>query len=449
MVSLSFVSLLPACYQIGEEEEVVLNKSSKLSIVTRSSSNTSIEYPLTIYAFAENGTCKATAVAESADEAVALNLAGGSYRITAVAGYSDFDVSENISATAAIATKTGNVAQSALMMGSADVQMSGSSTVSLQMALKVASMEVSLQGLPDDVTEVTVSFANEYSKMLLDGTYSDGTKTTKACVKDEDRWTTGRFYILPSADDETVVSIAVNDGTETQTYGYTYSAKFKAGIPYSLNGTFAQGFSLTGNIVANNWDKEQVLDFNFGPNVNEQSGNGNDNHEDETYETATLETAELPQQCSIWNGHLVALVENQDETGADVLLVSLMDYKDVCSAYSATNPDEAKTIAASYIEMDLTDWHIPTKDEAAKLKSEYTNNLAAINALLETAGGEMLRDKTDDDRSIRYLCDEARKTYSYKPTSTGQSSSITQAGAKVKYQLRLVKAVHLQLPAAE
>ena len=99
--------------------------------------------------------------------------------------------------------------------------------------------------------------------------------------------------------------------------------------------------------------------------------------------------------------------------------------------------------------MDLTDWHIPTKDEAAKLKSEYTNNLAAINALLETAGGEMLRDKTDDDKSIRYLCDEARKTYSYKPTSTGQSSSITQAGAKVKYQLRLVKAVHLQLPAAE
>ncbi len=147
------------------------------------------------------------------------------------------------------------------------------------------------------------------------------------------------------------------------------------------------------------------------------------------------------------DNHVVALSARNDDGDSVVLYVSLYEWNDVPSSLSSTNAELARQTAAMYREGNISGWRIPTKEEAQALRRQYNrnsslpgaevvDNLKSLNDDISKAGGIPLTAllKNDGQTAYRYLCDDGMSTFSLK---TG--SKTTTAGAKTKYNLRLVK----------
>lgn len=174
--------------------------------------------------------------------------------------------------------------------------------------------------------------------------------------------------------------------------------------------------------------------------------------------TEVVEVDIIPSPCSVWQGHIVALTEPittvPDESGtateALITLISLYDWGNLPSALNATNPTLASTIAEGYQEYDLSDWRIPTSVQAKAFKAAYTstqssgsvlgvNGFENLNALLLTLEASELH-LTVGAANVRYLCEDATRTFSFVPSTT-----ISSAGAKAtNYRLRLVKTLRFR-----
>lgn len=173
----------------------------------------------------------------------------------------------------------------------------------------------------------------------------------------------------------------------------------------------------------------------------------------DTIPTEILEVDAIPAPCTLWRGHVVALVEPINGSSATppfkegweamVTLLSLHEWSNLPSALNTADPTVASTLADSYQEYDLTHWRIPTTAQAKALKAAYPATavpepvgepVESINALLLQAEGIPLTP------SARYLCEEGTKSFSFAPGTT-----ISTAGAKATtYRLRLVKTLHMK-----
>lgn len=429
--------LLIGCYQNSPEEEIVSSSSPKLKIITRSVSG-ALEYPVSVFAFDEEGKCKAEIVLSSDIDDLDMNLSAGNYRITAIAGYGGFTLPTSVQQSSTLTSNNDNYSSSPLAMGQADVVVSGKSSVTIQMSLQVASLNISLKDIDEDVSAVSVSISRQYSKISFDGVGTSPLNTSIECKKSNGVWSTGTIYVLPGASTSTIFSITLAKATGSETYGYTLNEPLKAGVPYILNGSFASGITFSGNLLAADWNNSIVLDFNFGPGVNETGTTGNSGGSTGGSESVSS----LPKAGSIWDNHVVALVENATNTSEDILLISLSEWNKIPSANSTTNPTEAASLASAYSENGLTGWSIPSKEIATSLKTTYNgSNLSIINNVLNEAGGDTLLELEENGSNARYLCEDAKYTYTYK----SGTSSITQGGTSTTYRLRLVKKVHVTL----
>lgn len=119
---------------------------------------------------------------------------------------------------------------------------------------------------------------------------------------------------------------------------------------------------------------------------------------------------------------------------ADLLYLSIVEFSRVPSALSST-PNEAKSKADSYIEGNLTGWHIPTVEEANLLhqalacESPYYGQdpIVFLNRTLEDTGRNGIY------REL-YLCDEGKQAFDFI-----FGNSIVNATKTKKYSLRLVR----------
>lgn len=156
----------------------------------------------------------------------------------------------------------------------------------------------------------------------------------------------------------------------------------------------------------------------------------------DTLPTEIIEVEAIPTPCTLWQGHIVALVEPINGSSATppfkegweglVTLLSLHEWSNLPSALHATNPTEASTLARGYQEYDLPHWRIPTATQAKALKAAYP-------AVTVPEGLPLSPD-------ARYLCEEGTKSFSFAPGTT-----ISTAGTKATtYRLRLVKTLHLK-----
>lgn len=119
------------------------------------------------------------------------------------------------------------------------------------------------------------------------------------------------------------------------------------------------------------------------------------------------------------------------------------DYSNVTSAYNLETPTQATGLAAEYTEYDLGSWSIPTEEEARCLRNAYLNDTAFFANLLSQANASPIFITDNKGNNIRYLCNEAQKTYSFKYGSS--YNSIKEAGAKVdSYHLRLIKTIRVK-----
>lgn len=423
IVFLSFVG----CQKLSEEDEALQEPGIPLKIKARSSDAGKIDYPLYLYAFNEKGACTVSQTVASSSESIELSLPEGDYRIVAISGLSDsYDIPENPTIDDVITLKGVNGANVPLMIGKADVVIGHNKKSSLDITLgyAVAAVNVSLSNLPSDVSAVRFSLSPLYSSLSLGGTYGGKTVKMEADCKlnTENMWTAKTVYVFPGKESETVFSIVLTmkDGS-VDTYGYTYAGIPEAGRPFNINGSYSGGFTVSGSVVGGNWGLPIDVRFDFGSNnLSEEEGSEDD-------EEAGDDIPDLPEVGEIWNGTIVAAINETTSLGTELLLLSLEEWEITTS--------EVEEVTDGYIVNDMDKWRLPTYDEALLLRKNFTGeNRKALN--------ERIAEYDDTlygiDGEERYLCDKDGSYYSFIFSA---GTSVTQAGNKRSYYVRLVKSI--------
>ena len=392
-----------------------------------------ISYPVTVYAFAADGSYVASQAIESASGSLSLKLDPGSYRIVALAGTDDITIEE----VEGLGSKINVPSQSttALQMGSANVTITSTPVNAyINMGYMVSEVRFTLSNVPEDATAVSVTVSNVATQMDFSGTPA-GNSTTVAPLSysvSDKVWQSDEVYLMPAKEQKTIFSINITRPDNTETYAYTYPSALVVGTPYHFRGKCTKqedqpgqeeqsGILLEGDFSAAVWDELQTIDFDFG---------GND--------IGTAEGNEYIPSGSIWNGHVVAIAESIDEHNEELLLYSIAEWTDVSSSLPKSSyPNMADSIAKSYIEGDLSGWEIPTKAQVDAIKAiYYAGSGTSLSTLLEQVEGGSVGYWENSGNNTRYLCDGATYSYNFK-----QFNNLSKAGAGTLYRLRLVKKV--------
>ena len=170
------------------------------------------------------------------------------------------------------------------------------------------------------------------------------------------------------------------------------------------------------------------------------TGIGENDHGDTIHvnldDTISIPSVMLPPLPAFVEDHLVIYADTIDERTLSLTCLSLEEWEKLPSANHAVDSLLARSIAAEYQEMNLSDWHIPSVEEAKRLRSLYlgdSESFALLCSLLEAASLPSLV-LYQGSENARYLCDEGRKTFSLVPSTT-----ISKAGTKAtNYRLRLL-----------
>ena len=405
---------------ISEVPEQVTPKKT-VGVVTRSTS--AIEYPITLYAFNATGNLAQSVTAEGEEDALEMELAVGSYHLVAMAGTSGLDEVDSPAANASIGVPEDGLIGSAVQMGSADINVASEDVnVNIVMSYQVAQVNVELQDIPADVEEVSITLSSIYTDETFYGTMSRGKAITIPLEKEpntEGTWYAPTVYTLPGSSTQLTLSISMDN----ETYGYTHSSNLKAATPYTLIGSFKDGFKLTGTVTAAGWNTAEEIAFTFGINP------GDDTPIINPAPDGSYNVEEIPSIKTIWNGHFVAKVTNKGDTSAELLLMSLNEW-------DATNAD-ASTVASSavnsYTEDDMRNWRIPTSEELISIFPTFStsNEIDKVNkALVNEGQGVKLTN------SEPYLCNEAMQYVLLSSNPMAMSLVASQ-----DYHLRLVKTV--------
>lgn len=450
---LSTLMVLSSCEKIDmtSESEYIEDEISSsdgvtrsLKVVATSNETTQLTYPITIYAFDANGKNKAEAVITNSNNSSAtFTLPSGKYYITAISKNSTYpDLGKVETQDTPISMPESGYASSPFMLGAANLYLSsGNQTANIILGYRQASVNVSLHDVPNDITSVSVSIGNTYTDMTLSGELSGKKVVTVPCSKTGTTWTTNTFYTLPTQSSQTVLTITLKSSANEISYSYTYNGSLKAATPYVFNGSYAAAsttepdITLNTTLSAGEWSDTVNDDFTFGPGSNNQdSGSNTPSGSDSETQYATS----FPEDGDIWEGHVVAVAE-ESSNSCEILLISLQEWYDLYSAYHATENTMSQDKANVYTEKGLSGWAIPDEDEARMLSSLYSDdeNFKYLNSQFEKCGGATMY-KVLDSSNVRYLCANGFKTYSFSNTT------ISTAGAKTKYHLRLVKRITLK-----
>ena len=432
--------IFSACEKVSFADMDIFGEQCKIQILTRSAGDVSISYPLAFYAF--NPTTQnlvAHSVVNSEDETPELYLSAGTYHLVAVAGIEDCEVPENPSMSSLITLPTNLYLNKPLQMGSVDITVAQNTTATMTLYNQVAAINMTLTDIPEDVTECKVSLS------MLHNSISFANKLSGEAIADihlnkqtDGTWTTPIIYTLPSNNEQLTISICTSSDNVSKVYGYSHNTGLDANTPYNIMGNYKTGFVVNGVINLAGWNAPQEINFTFGAgsNENEDDSDEEDNEDtDEEREEYTVNS--IPKVGTIWNNHFVATVLDATASEAELLLLSTTEWDGVTSATHAGTPYMAANFAASYTEDGMTNWSIPTRDEAKLMRTAIgLDMLESINAVLKANNIPQLNiGESDKGESIRYLCDDATFTFVWDGTS------LSKCGAKRTYNLRLVKRV--------
>ena len=334
-------------------DDLMWQESEKgtLDVQTRSAEEEILPYPLTLYAFSSEGDCVASLDMEDEEADTQLKLVEGSYRVVAVAGYSEgYELPSGKHWDEKIRLADDGPSSSPLMIGMADVKVSAEKKSKLDITLTyyVTALDVMLTGISSEAEEVTVSLSPFYASVDWKGEYADSGHTLELpCTKDASgRWCTRPCYVFPGSGKEAVLSIAIQweDGTES-VYGYTWKVAPQAGRPYHLKGDYSGSLSLDSSFLISGWQDAEEVPFEFGSMLKP----------DEEEELSEPDFPGLPEAGEIWNDVLVVDVGEADESGMEVLLMSLDEWSIVTG--------QVEDLIEGYSVNGITDWRLPTYDE--------------------------------------------------------------------------------------
>ena len=177
---LAAICLFSSACQSLADEDVAVGEKGTLKVKTRSVVGEDMVYPLSLYAFSDEGDCVASLTVVDADDPIRLSLPAGTYKIVSLAGYSDdYDIPDQpkLEDVVRMVGKAG--AEVPLMKGKADVTVGANRESRLEMALSyaVTAIDLVLSGIPSDVEAVSVTFSSFYSSMKMKGDYMDADYT--------------------------------------------------------------------------------------------------------------------------------------------------------------------------------------------------------------------------------------------------------------------------------
>lgn len=437
---LTGVALLTACQKISLEDFNTPTTESEVRILTRSASNVNISYPIYLYAFnISSGKLQSSSTLKSESDTPVLNLGAGTYHLVAVAGIEDCEVPEQPTINSTITLPKDSLLQQPLQMGSADISVSKSTTVTITLYNQVTAINIALTDIPDDVSACHVSFSLMHNSISYEGKLSGTTiNTIELNKRGNNIWSAPLFYTLPSSNQQLTLSINCTSPQVSNTYGYIHNTQLAANTPYNIMGSYKSGFAVNGVLNLAGWNAPQEINFTFGAENNENSDDSNDDENDDTEEDRDEYVVNsIPKVGTIWNNHFVATVLDATTSEAELILLSTTEWDGVTSATHAETPHMAANFAASYTEDGMTNWSIPTRDEAKLMRTAIgLDKLESINAVLKANNIPQLNvGESDKGESIRYLCDDATFTYVWDGTS------ISKSGTKRTYNLRLIKRV--------
>lgn len=426
-----------SCQQVPEDDGWLSEEDMKsLKVKVRSADNVEIAYPLYLYAFNKNGKLAASQTINEEGNDMALSLTEGDFQVVAVSGISDdYQLPENPTLDDAIILSNSEGADTPLMVGRADIAVSRSEGTSAEIALTyvVAQLNVMLKNVPTDVSTVELSISPLHSSLTMSGEYGGDTQKIKAsCTLGEDGvWTAQPTYIFPGSGKETTFSVYFKkeDGTEL-TYGYTYNGIPEANHPFNITGSFAEGIIVGGSFEINGWEEAINVEFTFGANVVPDDEEEKEEEEEEK-EDVQIDMTNVPEIGTIWNDMIVADIDDTDETGINLLLMSLDEWDATTS--------EVADVVEGYSVNGISEWRLPTHDEAAVLRARFSgDNRWELNDLIEEYDSSLY----GLDGEERYLCTKNGLYYSFKFVI---GTRTTEAGEKKSYYVRLVKTFRMDI----
>lgn len=437
------VLLLASC----EQESIVEADKASVRITTRALTD-ALDYPLHVFAFDGEGQLASSlslASAEEEDRQLSL-LQGKPYHIVVVSGGTDayaIPTSPSLSSVISFPESDGQcvgyATRTPLQMGFADITpTTANSVLDVQLYYRVASLRVSLSDLPEQTASASVTVSGCCSGLSMAGEGQSLQTVQIPCRQVEGCWQTDEVFVLPGNVPQTTFTIAYTDGEGEQYASATYHHALSAGTPYALNGTYDAGsVNVSGTVTPATWNDPVNFTFSFKDDQH-VTLNDNGDHTDVPTDGTEYTVTSLPTSGSVWNGHVVAMANATSSTTATLTLLSLTDWSDMTSSTNAATPTKALDTAAAYTEGDLVGWTIPTIEQAKALSSSYEGTPLAD--AIKQANGDPIVLMDSSKKNVRYLCDEATKTYSFAP------SSILSAGATVEtYHLRLVKTVKVKV----
>lgn len=432
-----WVFLLAACTRAIDDGLEESETGHTVQVLTRA--ETDVVYPLCLYAFdCETGEMVRQTKIQSAGEDIRIGLAEGKYRLVALGGAEECILPSAPVLEDVIAMPEGHLMQTPLQMGSAEVYVTQSTTVNMVLAYQVAAVELEIVQVPADVVAVSVTLSPLYDGLTLSGQYTGNSSVTVNLVEEtEGVWNTSVFYTFPGASKQLGLSISLISPEGEEVYGYTCDKTLEVATPYLLSGSYMGGFVVSGNFTVVGWNEPQTFNFFFG--------GGGDTGGTESEDAVEGEDEETVSPGTFWNGHFIGAVDNVTESSADLLLLSRDEWRNVPSANNIEQPRLAQTLLDGYEEGEMSEWTIPTVDEAKAIRAAVGNaSLETTNSTLSANGFTPLSDNVEDENgnNVRYLCDSGLRALAWNENT---SKSVSKAGSKRTYYLRAVKRVTVKL----
>lgn len=417
--------MMTSCEKADFSEESTSAGKQNLTVYTRTAESEVLQYPLVVFAFNAKGQCCGQQTLLEQGSTFSLQLPAGTYRIVALGGISSCELPSNPKLSSCLTFKEN--AEVPLQMGQADVTMGQNSAKAyLQMRYLVSQVEVSLSGLPAEVTSVSMVLSKPYSQWAFSDKGANAVSYTKTLKPGElpGEWNAGKVYVLPT-EGKATLTLNLTTPTGAVSYAYICPEALRSGVPYFLRGSYSTGeMVIEGEFSAEGWGESVNWDFGFGP------GASVPDEEDKPLGA--------PVVGELWQNHIVAHVSELNETQWIVYLLSRDEKTEVPSALSEDDdPETALRYAEGYVEDELSDWTIPTTAEAKMLQESLGGSvLWSLNEALTQEGLPPFLDyePNSSTEKARYLCDAGEKSFSMAGTTAP-----AKAGVKKKYRLRLVK----------
>lgn len=362
------------------------------------------------------------------------SLNKGEYILSAFSGLSedDFTLPLEPLSTSYLSIKEPMNSRLPLMSGQSRIQLKQPTEVTLTLSYVVSALQFSFTGIPADATEVSLQVSPVSTGYSFDGNYKEDTDACSvSCSLEENVWTAGPVYVLPSTWSKAHLSITVTRPGKNETYSYTYAESLSPGQPYNFSGSYSEGVSLEGNFEIEGWKPAVDIEFDFSTGDDSDTEQPEEPEEGENPPLSgdgVLYASSLPEANSIWEDYYVWKTEPAGNNAVNAILIAPEQWYELAI--------DGMERLETYEINGLTDWRVFTETEARELIQFLQGaTIESLNELLSQASMDQILYTKEE----RYLCAEGNKSFCLK------TKTCTNIGTKTNYYLRPVKTVCIKL----